>query len=65
MTYKRFITFNVIAGISWISIMTLAGYFFGDLPFVKNNFPVVVLTIIFISVLPGIISYLRQRRQVF
>ena len=61
MTYRRFIAFNVIAGISWISIMTLSGYFFGDLPIVKDNFALVVLAIIFISVLPGIIGYIRQR----
>jgi membrane-associated protein len=63
MTYKRFVTFNVIAGIAWVSTMTLSGYFFGDLPVVKNNFGLVVLAIIFISVLPGIIQYLRERRQ--
>jgi membrane-associated protein len=64
MTYKRFVTFNVIAGIAWVSTMTLSGYFFGDLPFVRNNFGLVVLAIIFISVLPGIIQYLRERRRV-
>lgn len=64
MTYRRFISFNVVGGITWVSIMTLSGYFFGDLPFVKNNFPLVVLTIIFISILPGIIQYIRQRKGI-
>ncbi|MBN1380310.1 MAG: DedA family protein [Deltaproteobacteria bacterium] len=64
MTYRKYLTFNVIAGIAWVSTMTLSGYFFGDLPFVRNNFGVVVLAIIFISILPGIIHYIRQRKEI-
>ena len=47
---------------SWYVFFTLGGYYFGNMPLVKNNFTVVILAIIFISVLPGIIEYLRQRR---
>ncbi|MGH7901007.1 MAG: DedA family protein [Thermodesulfobacteriota bacterium] len=63
MTYKRFITYNVVGGIGWIVILVLAGYFFGGIPFVKNNFSLIILAIIIISILPGIIEYLRHRYQ--
>ncbi|MBN1662106.1 MAG: DedA family protein [Deltaproteobacteria bacterium] len=63
MAYKRYICFSVIGGTTWVTLLTMSGYFFGDLPFVKNNFSVVIFTIIFISVLPGIIAYIRERRK--
>lgn len=52
MTYRRFVVFSIVGGIAWVSICAFAGYFFGELPFVKNNFELVVLGIIFVSVLP-------------
>jgi membrane-associated protein len=52
MSYARFATFNVVGAIAWVSICTLAGFFFGELPFVKKNFELVVLGIIGVSVLP-------------
>lgn len=64
MTYKHFIGYNVIGGVSWVAFMLLAGFYFGDIPIVKNNFALVVLAIIFISILPVIFEYLRQRKQV-
>ena len=63
MSYWRFIAYNVAGGIAWVAIFVFGGYFFGNLPIVKRNFTVVVVAIIFISVLPGLIEYLRQRRQ--
>jgi membrane-associated protein len=61
MTYWRFISYNVIGGVAWILICTLAGYLFGNLPIVRENFSLVILAIIIISVLPGIIEYMRHR----
>jgi membrane-associated protein len=61
MTYWKFISYNVIGGVAWIILCTLAGYFFGNLPIVKENFSLVILVIIIISILPGVIEYLRQR----
>lgn len=61
MTYSRFLGFNVIGGVVWIAIFTFGGFFFGNLPFVKNNFEIVILAIIAISVLPGAIEFFRQR----
>lgn len=61
MTYWRFISYNIVGGIAWILICTLAGYLFGNLPIVKENFSLVILAIIIISILPGIIEYMRHR----
>ena len=63
MTYLRFITYNVVGGIAWIVFFILGGYYFGNLPFVKENFTLVILAIIIISVMPGFIEYIRHRRQ--
>lgn len=61
MTYMRFITYNIVGGISWILICVSGGYFFGNIPIVKQNFTLVIFAIIFISILPGIIEFLRMR----
>lgn len=61
MTYFRFISYNVIGGIVWIALFVFGGYYFGNLPMVKKNFTLVILAIVFISVLPGIIEFLRHR----
>lgn len=61
MSYGKFISYNFIGGILWVSLFLLAGYFFGNIPFVKNNFSFVIIAIIIISVLPGVIEYLRQK----
>jgi membrane-associated protein len=61
MPYSKFISFNVIGGVAWVSAFLFGGYFFGNLPVVKNNFSFVILGIIFISLLPGVIAYLQSR----
>jgi membrane-associated protein len=63
MSYFRFMMFNVSGAILWVFLMTLAGYFFGNLPIVKKNFSLVILGIIFVSILPAVIEYLRERRR--
>ena len=63
MTYGKFLAYNVIGAILWIFSLTLAGYFFGNIPVVRQNFSLVVMVIIVISCLPGVIEYLRQRRK--
>ncbi len=62
MTYGRFITYNVVGGISWVVIFVLGGYFFGNIPFIKQNFSLVIAAIIFLSILPGIIEFFRHRK---
>jgi len=63
MSYRQFIGYNVIGGVLWVSICVFAGYFFGNLPFVKKNFSVVILAIIVISLLPAVIEFLRHRAE--
>jgi membrane-associated protein len=61
MTYGKFISYNIIGGVAWVTLFTFGGYFFGSLPFVKENFTFVILAIIFISILPAIIEFIRGR----
>ncbi len=63
MTYWRFISYNIAGGVLWVMLFITGGYYFGNIPAVKNNFTLVILAIIFISLLPGIIAYLRARLQ--
>jgi len=63
MTYGRFFAYNVAGGIAWVAICLLAGYFFGNLPFVKKHFEIILVLIVFISVLPPVIEYLLARRR--
>ncbi len=62
MTHWRFSLYNVAAGIAWVGVFVFAGYYFGNIAVVKRNFTLVIFAIIFISILPGIIEYLRHRR---
>jgi membrane-associated protein len=63
MTYAHFITYNVVGGIAWVVLFTLLGYFFGSIPFVQDNFSIVVIAIILISVMPGVVEFLRERSR--
>lgn len=62
MTYPKFIAYNIIGGLAWVSLFVFGGYFFGKLPFIQQNFSFVLLAIIFISVLPAIIEFIRGRQ---
>jgi membrane-associated protein len=61
MSYGRFIAYNVIGGVGWVTILTLGGYLFGNIPVVRNNFSLVIMAIIVISILPGVFEFFRQR----
>ena len=63
MTYPRFLAYNVIGGLAWIGLFVCGGYFFGNIPVVKRNFTLVIMAIIFISILPGIIEFVRHRMR--
>jgi membrane-associated protein len=63
MRYGYFITYNIVGGILWTTLMTFTGYFFGNLDIVRNNFSLVVIAIIFISILPGIIEFIKSRKS--
>lgn len=61
MGYKKFLHYNVIGGVSWISICLFGGYLFGNIPLVKQHFTMVILAIVVISILPALIEYLRHK----
>ena len=63
MTYTRFTLYNVVGSIAWVTIFTVGGYYFGNLPVVKRNFTLVIFAIIIISVLPIVFEYIRQRSR--
>lgn len=63
MSYPRFVAYNVFGGVLWVCIFLFGGYFFGNLEVVRRNFSVVILAIIFISILPPAIEFLRHRRR--
>src|SRR6185436_8688963 len=62
MSYRQFLLFNVTGAILWVTSMTYAGYFFGNLPVVKDNLTLVIVGIIVLSIMPGLIEFWRARR---
>ena len=62
MTYHHFLAYNVIGGVLWVTIFSYLGYFFGNLPIVKDNLSLVLVAIIVLSILPGIIEIIRHKR---
>lgn len=63
MTYGHFISFNIIGGLAWVALFTFMGYFFGNLPFVKDNFELVIFAIIFISFIPPVVEFFKARKE--
>jgi membrane-associated protein len=60
MSYRRFLFFNVFGGALWVLSMTLIGYFLGQVPGVREHIEIVIITVIFLSILPGIIAFLKE-----
>jgi len=63
MSYTYFITYNFVGGIVWVLLFTFAGYFFGNIPFVRKNFEFVIVAIILISLLPMLVEWWKARRE--
>lgn len=63
MNYRHYVMFSIIGGVSWIGSLTLAGYFFGNIPFIKNNLTLMVLVIVVISFIPAILEFIKHRRR--
>ncbi len=61
MNYGKFLSYNIIGGILWVLIATLAGYFFGNISFVKDNFSLVIIGVIFISLLPILFNLVSSK----
>jgi membrane-associated protein len=63
MNYRYFVTYNVIGGIVWVLLFTFAGYFFGNIPFMKKNFEYVIIAIILFSLLPMVYEWWKARSE--
>lgn len=63
MSYSYFITYNLVGGVTWVLLFTLAGFLFGNIPFVRENFEYVIIVIILISVLPMVYEWLKAKRE--
>ncbi len=63
MRYRLFVLFSALGSFAWISSLTLTGYFFGNIPVVKNNLTLIVVCIIIISLLPAILEFFRHRKS--
>ncbi len=63
MHYPKFLAFNITGGLAWIFLFLFTGYFFGTIPLIKENLTLVIIIIIFLSILPPIIEYIRSKRR--
>jgi membrane-associated protein len=63
MTYGHFISYNIFGGLTWTALFIFGGYFFGNLEIVKNNFSLVIIAIVVISVMPAVYEFIRSRRK--
>jgi len=62
MHYRVFVFFSAGGSVAWISLFVIGGYFLGNVPFIKNNLSLMMLAIIFVSIAPAILEFIRQRR---
>lgn len=63
MHYTKFISYNMVGGIMWVSLFLFGGYYFGNLPFIKSHFTYVLLAIIFISLIPAVVGIIKERKS--
>lgn len=63
MRYRLFVLYSALGSIAWIGSLTLAGYFFGNIPVVKNNLTLIILGVILLSFLPALVEFIRQRKS--
>lgn len=63
MTYRHFVVYNIVGGTTWVGLMTLLGYFFGQHPFVQKHFSLILVAIVLISVLPAVLVWLKGAFQ--
>ena len=63
MSYAYFATYNIVGGVTWVVLFTLLGYFFGNIPFVKKNFELVIIVIILVSVVPMVVEWWKHRQE--
>lgn len=63
MSYSKFIIYNMLGGFLWVALFLGVGYFFGELPFIKQHFSYILIAIIIISIIPGIIAFIKEKRN--
>jgi membrane-associated protein len=63
MSYKHFISYNIIGGIIWPAIFLFGGYFFGTIPFVQDHFSLVVIAIVVISFIPAVVEFIKAKKD--
>ncbi len=63
MTYSKFVVYNVVGAFAWVGLFDLLGYFFGNIPAVEKNFSLVIFGIIFVSFLPPVIEYFKEKKK--
>jgi membrane-associated protein len=62
MSYRRFLSYNVVGGCLWIGLLVYAGYLFGNIPWVKDNLSLIVVGIVVVSLIPAVTTFLQERR---
>ena len=63
MTYRKFLSYNIIGAVLWISLLVYAGFLFGNIPWVKQNLSLIVLAIVIVSLVPAITTFIQERRR--
>jgi membrane-associated protein len=63
MKYSKFISFNIVGAVLWTSILTFAGFFFGNIPLIKENFSIAIFAVIIISLIPLVIELIKNRKK--
>jgi len=63
MTYRKFLSYNVVGAVAWIASLVYAGYLFGNIPWVKDNLSLIVVAIIAVSLIPAATTFIRERRD--
>ena len=63
MRYRRFLAFNVVGAIAWITSLVYAGYLFGNIPWVKDNLAYIVVAIVVVSLIPMVVQWMRERQE--
>ncbi len=63
MPYGKFTVYNIVGGAAWVLVGILSGFFFGNLPFVRNNFSSVILAIVLISLIPAILEFIKHKQS--
>ena len=63
MSYRKFLTYNMIGGITWVTLLFGIGYFFGNISYVRTHFSLVIIAIIVISVIPAVVTFLGNKSK--